>query len=92
MSVTSVARRIIWQLATTRNREVAMTTTTNLANVPAPAGAVSISDWYDTDTPNPGRYFRGSSWVIERNNRNTDMCLQVDGTLWGDGGPSASSR
>ena len=55
------------------------TTTDHLANMPHPAGATCVCDWHDTDTSHPGRYFRGGSWLIERDNRSTDMCLQVDG-------------
>jgi hypothetical protein len=64
------------------------TTTETLANVPLPAGAVRVDDWYDTGTAEPGRYFVGSSWVVERNNhhnRDTDIMILVDGTQYCDG-------
>jgi hypothetical protein len=62
-------------------------TTTDLANVPHPAGATAVFEWYDTQ-PGPysaQRYFRGGSWVVERDNRDTDMCVQVDGVQNADG-------
>jgi hypothetical protein len=60
-------------------------TTTTTPGLPLPAGSITVYHWYDTDTPEPGRYFRGGSWVIERDNRDTDMCLQVDGVQRHDG-------
>jgi len=67
-----------------------------LGCIPPPAGAVVVSDWYDDNEPmnappptvaksGVNRYFRGSSWVIERDNRETDMCLTVDGIQRHDG-------
>src|SRR5262245_29578328 len=64
-----------------------MTTThpTIHPDIPIPAGAVHVYGRYDTDTPTPARYFRGSSWLIERDNRATHIRLQVDGTQHQDG-------
>jgi hypothetical protein len=57
-----------------------MTTTTNPhPHVPNPAGAVRVCEWHDVATPTPGRYFTGSSWVVERENRDTDIMVLVDG-------------
>jgi hypothetical protein len=65
-------------------------TTTNTTNpypgIPLPAGAVHVDDWYDVDTPEPARYFRGSSWSIQRTDGLADyFCVQVDGTQRHDG-------
>lgn len=54
-------------------------------DMPLPPGAMYVDDWYDIDSPEPARYFRGSSWLIKRDNRNTDMCLLVDGSQYVDG-------
>ena len=61
------------------------TSTSNLTNVPLPAGADRIGGWYDVDTSTPGRYFAGSLQVIERDNRDNDTLVLVDGTQWADG-------
>lgn len=58
------------------------------SNVPYPAGAVHVCEWYDTDTP--GRYFLGRSWPVERTNdgggrRGGDMEVHIDGTQHVDG-------
>jgi hypothetical protein len=59
-----------------------MTTTTpaKLANIPHPAGAVEVCPWCDT-----GSYFQGGSWVVERNTKDDDFSVQIDGTQYADG-------
>jgi hypothetical protein len=44
------------------------TTTTDLANIPYPAGATHVAEWDDPRYPDPTapRYFRGTLWVIDR--------------------------
>jgi hypothetical protein len=49
------------------------TTTTDLANIPLPAGAVRVHDWDDTQTPTAFRCFVGSSRIVDRPHRDTDM-------------------
>jgi hypothetical protein len=65
------------------------TSTTNLANVLHPAGAVSVAPWYNPDLPvsadhSPGpdsqRYFAGSLRVVKR-----DVEVLIDGTQHADG-------
>ena len=52
-----------------------------LAAVPHPAGAVDVREWYDVDTPDTGRYFTGSSWVIEHSTTaDEDIYVYIDGT------------
>jgi hypothetical protein len=41
-------------------------TTTDLANVPYPAGACEIDSWINPGTPEAKRYFVGSRWVVSR--------------------------
>jgi hypothetical protein len=74
-----------------------ITTTNQFPNVPLPAGAVGALDWYSDDEPmgappstvaGPAvhRYFRGSSWAVERTDGLVDyFCVQVDGTQRSDG-------
>ena len=45
------------------------TATDQLANVPLPAGAVKVDDWYVTNTADAARYFTGTSRVVEREHR-----------------------
>jgi hypothetical protein len=58
-----------------------MTTTSAdpFANVPYPAGAVRAYDWIDIDTPNPSRYWAGTSLRVG------DAEIAIDGTQWADG-------
>jgi hypothetical protein len=64
-----------------------MPTTTNpYPNVPSPAGAKTVYDWYDVDTPGASRYYSGSFWKIERTDGFCDyFCVCVDGTQRHDG-------
>ena len=63
-----------------------MTTTNPYPNIPRPAGAKLVDDWYDVDTSEPARYFRGSCWIIQRTDGFADyFCVQVDGTQQHDG-------
>jgi len=74
-----------------------MTTTTNpLQNIPQPIDAVHVSGWYDNNEPPTApeptvpkrgveRYFRAADWLVERDNRKTDMCLSVEGVQRHDG-------
>jgi hypothetical protein len=50
------------------------------ANVPLRAGAVEVVDWCDD-----ARYFKGSSWVVERNDRRRDIHVYIDGLQRLDG-------
>ena len=43
-----------------------MTTTNPRTNAPQPAGAVSIDDWLDLDTPVLFRFFEGSRRLVDR--------------------------
>jgi hypothetical protein len=52
------------------------------ADMERPGGSVVVLGW---ESGTDSRYFRGTSWVIERNNRETDMCVDVVGTQYGDG-------
>ncbi len=65
-----------------------MTTTTDLANVPHPAGATHVADWYDLQfgIDHVSRYFSGSSRVVERDGNDRDLVVQIDGTQGADGG------
>ncbi len=47
-----------------------------------PAGAVEVHEWYDLASA-PGRYFTGSAWVVERDDR--DVSVRIDGTQYPDG-------
>jgi hypothetical protein len=69
-----------------------MTTTTDLANVPHPAGATHVADWYDVDGPDAARYFTGSEWVVaEPNTKHPDLLVQIDGTQSAMARPCVSS-
>ena len=72
------------------------TTTDNLANVPFPAGATQVHDWYDPDgrigepapvefRPDVRRSFQGSSWVVERPDQDRDVHVLIDGEQLADG-------
>ena len=59
-----------------------MTTTTDLANVPHPAGAVKVCDWEDLQAgpEHASRYFKGSSRVIERDGDiDKDITVEIYG-------------
>jgi hypothetical protein len=47
--------------------------TTSYDDIPAPAGAVRVYQWEDPGTPGARRYFAGSRWVIEQENRDRDI-------------------
>ena len=65
------------------------TTTTDLANVPHPAGAVRVADWYDMEfgIDHVRRYFSGSSRVVQIDGAQgpdgdvTRMIMVVDGNM-----------
>ena len=61
------------------------TTPDNLANVPYPAGAIIVSDWYDADSPDCARCFAGTSWVVERDERDRDLEVDINGVQHRDG-------
>ena len=63
------------------------TTTSDLANVAHPAGATHVADWYDLQfgINQVGRYFSGSSRVVERQDQGRDVIVQIDGTQRADG-------
>jgi len=49
-----------------------MTKASNLADIPAPAGATHVvDDWYDVDSPDAARYFTGGEWVVTEPTPNT---------------------
>ena len=59
-----------------------MTTTTDssLANVPYPTGANHVAEW-DADKDGPRRYFRGSSWFVDRDGPiDHDITVEIYGT------------
>ncbi len=60
------------------------TTTTDLDAIPHPAGAVQVAEWYDVETDDPARYFRGATSIIKRHSRD-DIVVQIDGTQYADG-------
>jgi hypothetical protein len=64
-----------------------MTTTTDLANVPHPAGATHVADWYDRQfgIDHVSRYFSDSSRVVERDGQDRDAIVQIDRTQGADG-------
>ena len=53
------------------------TTTTDLADIPLPAGAVRVHDWDDTQTPTAFCYFVGSSRIVDRPHHDTDIDVQA---------------
>jgi|SRR6476659_2245204 hypothetical protein len=57
-------------------------TTTDLANVAYAAGATHVADWYDMQfgIDHVSRYFSGSSRVVERDDKDHDVIVQIDGT------------
>ena len=57
-------------------------TTTTTPDVLVPAGAVEVHEWYDLAGA-PSRYFTGSAWVLERDDRN--VSVRIDGTQYPDG-------
>jgi hypothetical protein len=78
-----------------------MTTTTtttdnldNLANIPHPAGAVRVYEWYNNDQPvgavvnhvnaETARYFVGTARLIGRPDTD-DIRVAIDGTQYADG-------
>ena len=56
--------------------------TTELANVPHPADATHVGDWYDTAAESPGRYFTGVNW---QNQNEAETEILIDGTQRADG-------
>jgi hypothetical protein len=64
------------------------TTTTNdqLANLPIPAGATYVYAWADVEFGSPHRYFRGGSWVVNRDDSDTDLSVMVDGCQYSPDG------
>jgi hypothetical protein len=64
------------------------TTTTN-PDFAFPAGAIKVDDWMDTGTPaSPFRYFEGTRWLVDRNNRDEDIDLYIAGIQHTDGSVS----
>jgi len=57
------------------------TATTELANIPCPAGAVEVSEWDNPADPTERRYFRGTQRFIDRSDDEYNGDLVVD--LWG---------
>ena len=58
-----------------------MSTTTDLANIPHPAGAVEVSEWDNPADPTSGRYFQGTQWFIDRSDDEYNKSLIVE--IWG---------
>jgi hypothetical protein len=67
----------------------ATTTTTDLANVPHPAGAVHVAEWDGLEFDAPRRYFRGSSRVVEREG---DIDKDITVEIYGSQGRPVTSR
>jgi hypothetical protein len=65
------------------------TSTTDLVNVPLPAGAVKPGESQVATLPSgsiePIRDFDGSSWIVERDDLGRDICVGVAGTQHADG-------
>jgi hypothetical protein len=57
----------------------------DLANVPHPAGVTFVDDWVDVECGDPHRYFRGSSWAVERDDSDKDLSVLIDGAQRPDG-------
>lgn len=55
------------------------TTTEHFADVPTPAGVTTISEWDDTHTSTPSRFWSGTRRLIG------DAEIVLDGTQWADG-------
>jgi hypothetical protein len=58
------------------------TSTTDLANIPHPAGATYVSDWDASADPDAGRYFRGTKRVIDRTDDEHNDDIHVE--IWGE--------
>lgn len=50
-------------------------------NVPLPVGAIEVSDWMDSGTPEPFRLYSGPTWTIE----GSSATVTVRGTQLADG-------
>ena len=71
------------------------TTTDQLANVPHPAGATKVDDWFNPDAligtivsyvgPDTARYFTGTSWVVDRDDNDEDIDVSIVGDQYVDG-------
>ena len=71
------------------------TTTDQLANVPHPAGATKVDDWFNPDAligtivsyvgPDTARYFTGTSWVVDRDDNDEDIDVSIEGEQYVDG-------
>ena len=71
------------------------TTTDQLANVPHPAGATKVDDWFNPDAligtivsyvgPDTARYFTGTSWVVDRDGNDEDIDVSIVGDQYVDG-------
>jgi hypothetical protein len=57
------------------------TSTTDLANMPIPAGATCVSEWDASADPDAGRYFSGTKRVIDRTDDpyNPDLMVEIYG-------------
>ena len=57
------------------------TTTTDLANVPHPAGATHVAEWDGLEFDGPRRYFRGSSRAVKRDGDiDEDIVVEIYGS------------
>ena len=71
------------------------TTTDQLANVPHPAGATKVDDWFNPDAPvgtivsyvgpDTARYFTGTSRVVDRDDNDEDIDVSIEGEQYVDG-------
>jgi hypothetical protein len=55
------------------------------AEVPDPAGALHVSDWFDWSTDGALRYFSGRRWVIDVDNTGEAIDVVVDGSQLSNG-------
>lgn len=56
-----------------------------LSDVPAPAGAVTVQDWHDVDTPHAERFFDGRSWYIASDGDSDAFDVAIVGVQRADG-------
>jgi hypothetical protein len=61
--------------------------TTNLPDLPVPAGAIRVYEWADVNSGTPSRYFVCGSWTVDRDG-GRDLTVSVDGIQRGDGATS----
>jgi hypothetical protein len=84
--VTNQPPVVIRGRTSTNSRVWRICQTTDLPpDVPHPAGATHVADWYDVDGPDAARCFTGSEWAVDRGQHSPDLLVQIDGTQYRDG-------